>query len=42
MDTRSTNAVMGGVIGGVLGGVVGILVGGRAVESWVPVALPRK
>jgi hypothetical protein len=42
LDTRATDAAIGGVLGGVLGGVAGILFGGRAVETWVPVAVPRR
>lgn len=42
LDTRSSNALIGGVLGGVLGGVAGVLIGGRAVETWVPVAVPRR
>ena len=38
--SRSSEAILGGIAGGLLGGIVGTLVGGRAVDTWVPVAVP--
>ncbi len=38
--SRSGDAVLGAVFGGVLGAIVGTLVGSRAVDTWVPVAVP--
>jgi len=38
--SRSTDALIGAGVVGVLGAIVGTLVGGRAVDTWVPVAVP--
>ena len=38
--SRSGDAILGGIAGGLLGGIVGTLVGARAVDTWVPVAVP--
>ena len=38
--SRSGDAILGGIAGGLLGGIVGTLVGSRAVDTWVPVAVP--
>lgn len=38
--SRSGDAILGATLGGVLGAIVGTLVGARAVDTWVPVAVP--
>ena len=41
-DSRAFDATIGGAFVGVVGSVVGLIVGARAVDTWVPVALPRR
>ena len=40
LDTRAFDAFVGGVAGAVLGTVAGVVIGGRKVDTWVPVAVP--
>lgn len=40
LDTRGSDAFFGGVAGAALGTIAGVLIGGRKVDTWVPVAVP--